>query len=375
MKLDVYLQQRNPVPLKATLDCNNGEVLALVGPSGSGKSSILRCIAGLYRPHNGHVICSGQTWFDSDQGIHIPPQQRRVGMVFQHFALFPHLPVIENVMLPLRHLPQPERRQRAEEFLQRVNLKGLETRFPATLSGGQQQRVALARALARDPAVLLLDEPFSAVDHVTRRKLRMEAVQLTRQLNIPIILVTHNLDEACMLAGRISVLHNGQTLQQGTPDEVMKHPQDATVARLIDVRNLFEGTVIRQVPENNYTLLAWGGGTLEAPYSPGFAVDEAIHWCIPATEVLLHRRILPSRGTRENPVSGRIEELVVVGGIASLIIRLNARPDIKLYMDLPQHVVRRNSLLAGEEISVSILKNALHLMSRGSENLKPRHEA
>lgn len=364
MELNVFLQQQSPIPLDANLECKNGEVLALVGPSGSGKSSILRCIAGLHRPHNGHVICSGKAWFSSELGINISPQRRRVGMVFQHFALFPHLSVIENVMLPLRHLPQTKRRQRASELLQRVNLKGLEPRLPATLSGGQQQRVALARALARDPDVLLLDEPFSAVDHVTRRKLRMEAVQLTRNLNIPIILVTHNLEEACMLANRLSVLHNGSTLQQGPPDEVMKHPKDATVARLIDVRNLFEGTVIGHDPENNYTRLAWAGGKLEAPFSPGFALDEKLHWCISPAEVLMHRRVQPSRGTRENPVHGHIEELAAIGGTVNVLIKVTGKPDIKLYMDLPQHVVRRNSLQAGEEIGVSLLKNALHLMRK-----------
>lgn len=362
MELNVYLHQHTPVPLDATLDCKNGEVLALVGPSGSGKSSILRCIAGLHSPQKGHVICSGTTWFDTDRGIDIPPQQRRVGMVFQHFALFPHLSVIDNVMLPLRHLPRFKRRQRAVELLQRVNLKGLEPRFPATLSGGQQQRVALARALAREPDVLLLDEPFSAVDHVTRRKLRMEAVQLTRHLNIPVILVTHNLDEACMLASRLSVLHGGRTLQHGTPDDVMKHPMNATVARLIDIRNLFEGTVIRHVPGNDATLLSWGNMHLEAPHSPRFAANEKVHWCIPPADVLLHRRIEPSRGTRENPVTGRIEELVMAGGIINIILGLGSGD--KLYMDLPQHVQRRNSLVVGDTVSVSILKSAMHLMQR-----------
>jgi molybdate transport system ATP-binding protein len=364
MALTVSLQQQSPIPLNASLDCKNGEVLALVGPSGSGKSSILRCVAGLHKPQHGKVYCSDNVWFDSEQKIDIPPQDRHVGMVFQHFALFPHLSVIDNVMLPLRHLPLNDRRRRAEEFLHRVNLKGLESRFPASLSGGQQQRVALARALARDPDVLLLDEPFSAVDHVTRRKLRMEAVKLTRNLNIPVILVTHDLDEACMLASQISVLHNGTILQNGTPDEVMKQPISATVARLIDMRNLFEGKVARHDPEKNCTQLAWAGGTLETSYSPEFNIGEALDWCISPAEVLLHRRVQPSRGTKENPVHGHIEELVSIAGITNIIIKLAEKTSIKLYMDLPQHVVRRNSLKTGEEIGVSLLKNALHLMHK-----------
>lgn len=364
MGLTVSLQQQSPIPLNASLNCKNGEVLALVGPSGSGKSSILRCVAGLHKPQHGKVSCSDNVWFDSEQNINIPPQDRHVGMVFQHFALFPHLSVIDNVMLPFRHLPLNDRRQRAEEFLQRVNLKGLESRFPASLSGGQQQRVALARALARDPDVLLLDEPFSAVDHVTRRKLRMEAVQLTHNLNIPVVLVTHDLDEACMLASQISVLHNGTILQNGTPDEVMKQPISATVARLIDMRNLFEGEIITHDPEKNCTQLAWAGGTLETSYSPEFNVGEGMDWCISPAEVLLHRRVQPSRGIKENPVYGKIEELVSIGGTTNIIIKVTDKPGIKLYMDLPQHVVRRNSLKIGEEIGVSLLKNAVHLMHK-----------
>jgi molybdate transport system ATP-binding protein len=364
LELNVFLQQEYPIPLNVRLDCKNDEIFALVGPSGSGKSSILRCIAGLHRPMKGRVICSGKTWFDSEHNIEISPQHRRAGMVFQHFALFPHLTVIENIELSLRHCSKSERKERAIEFLQRVNLKGLESRYPSTLSGGQQQRVALARALARDPEVLLLDEPFSAVDQVTRRKLRLETMQLTRDLNIPIILVTHDLDEACMFANKLCVLHNGTTLQVGTPEEVLRHPRNATVARLIDIRNLFEGRVIKHDSGNNCTQISWECGTLEAPYSPGFDIDEKLYWCISPAEVLLHRRVLPSRGVKENPVYGHIKELVTISGITSVIIEITGKQDIKLYMDLPQHVVQRNSLEVGEEIGVSLLKNAIHLMHK-----------
>lgn len=369
MELSVSLQQQFPITLNVKMACNNGEVMALVGPSGSGKSSILRCIAGLYKPKHGKVFCSGNTWFDSDQNINIATQQRRVGMVFQNFALFPHLSVIENVMIPLQHLSLSERKQRAYEILQRVNLKGLESRLPHTLSGGQQQRVALARALVPDPEILLLDEPFSAVDHVTRRKLRLEAMQLTRNLNIPVILVTHDMDEAYMLANQISVLHKGKTLQNGAPDEVMCKPVNATVARLIDMRNVFEGTVIAHDPENNCTQISWLGGTLEAPYTSEFRIDEKLDWCISNSEILLHRRIQPSRGIKENAVSGVIKELISTGSTTNIIISLIDKPEVKLYMELSHHVARRNSLKIGETISVSLLKNALHLMHKQTDKI------
>lgn len=356
------LRQRQPIPLDAELRCDPGEVLALVGPSGSGKTTLLRCITGLYRPQQGKVACSGAVWLDTTAGINLPPQRRRAGMLFQDYALFPHLSALENVRLALGGLPASQRTRRAIELLQRVHLQGLESRLPRTLSGGQQQRVALARALARAPQVLLLDEPFSAVDQVTRRKLRLEMAQLTKALYIPILLVTHDLDEACMLADRMCVLHYGKTLQVGEPQEVMRRPKDATIARLIDVRNLFEAEVVEQEPSRDATRLLWLGHNLEAPHAPEFPVGAKLCWCIPATDVLLHRRVQPSRGVRENPVKGCVREMVSVGGVTNVLIELDNHPQITLHMDLPPHVIGRNLINIDDEIGVSLLKKGIHLM-------------
>ena len=187
LQLEVF--QNAPIPLDAKLACGNGETLALVGPSGSGKTTLLRCIAGLYAPQSGRIRCGKDIWKDTDEGIHVAPQIRRIGMVFQDFALFPHKTVLKNISLAIEKSCVGSPEQFAKELLKRVNLQGLEARYPAFLSGGQRQRVALARALARQPRVLLLDEPFSAVDQVTRKKLRLEMKRVTAQLNIPIILV------------------------------------------------------------------------------------------------------------------------------------------------------------------------------------------
>ena len=220
MRLEARLEQVAPIPLAADIGCDGGELLALVGPSGSGKSTILRCLAGLHRPAGGYVRCGGQTWFDAAGAVDIPPQQRRVGFVFQHYALFPHMSALANVMVALGHLPLIEREAKAREWLARVNLDGLFARRPGELSGGQQQRVAIARALAREPQVLLLDEPFSAVDQVTRRRLLRQLIQLRRTLDIPIILVTHDLEEASLLADRMTVLQHGRTLQTASPAQM-----------------------------------------------------------------------------------------------------------------------------------------------------------
>lgn len=233
--LRVELRQTEPIPLHVDLSCGEGELLALVGISGSGKSTILRTIAGLYRPSNGRVECGGAAWLDTDKGIDVPPHGRRVGLVFQSYALFPHMTALRNVMTALGHRPRQERVTRARAFLSQVHLRELENRRPVELSGGQQQRVAVARALAREPAVLLLDEPFSAVDRPTRRSLHAELAELRQTVRVPIVLVTHDIDEAAALADRICVLDRGETLQTGRPADVLAAPANARVAFALDL--------------------------------------------------------------------------------------------------------------------------------------------
>ena len=233
--LTVALRQERPIALRLVFTVVPGEILALVGPSGSGKSTTLRAIAGLYAPSGGRIACNGSVWLDREKGIDVPARERRVGMVFQSYALFPHLTAMENVMEALGALPSGERRKEAQALLARVHLEGLEDRLPASLSGGQQQRVAVARALARRPHVLLLDEPFSAVDRVTRRGLRRELIALRRELSMPTILVTHDLDDVVRLADRMCVLKGGLILQTGAVDEVMARPANAAVAELLDL--------------------------------------------------------------------------------------------------------------------------------------------
>ncbi len=357
--LHVRLTQRAPIPLAAELDCAPGETLALVGPSGSGKSTILRCIAGLHRAREGRITCGAQTWFDTATGVDHVPQARSVGLVFQNYALFPHLSALANVTAAMSHLAPAERDARGRELLERVHLNGLEGRKPAALSGGQQQRVAVARALARDPQVLLLDEPFSAVDRVTRQKLYRELAELRRTLALPIVLVTHDLDEASMLADRMSILHRGRTLQTGTPREVMTRPVDPLVARLVDVRNVFEGRVI--AAGDGARALDWQGRALEAMVPPAFADGTRVAWCIPMSGVLLHRVDRPSRGERENPVDGVAAEIVTLGEDTTIALRV-AGVGTPIWLRVPAHVAERNHVAVGKTLRVSLLTDALHVM-------------
>jgi molybdate transport system ATP-binding protein len=233
--LEVELEQAGPIPLAVTLACAAGEMLALVGPSGSGKTTVLRAIAGLYRPAKGLVRCGGETWLDTASGIAVPPHLRRAGLVFQHYALFPHMTALANVTAAMGHRPSADRQAEAHRLLDLVHLDGLAHRYPAELSGGQQQRVALARALAREPRALLLDEPFSAVDRRVRRELHAELAAIRMAIRVPIVLVTHDLGEAAGLADRLAVIDRGEILQVGSPRDVIANPSSARVAEALDL--------------------------------------------------------------------------------------------------------------------------------------------
>jgi molybdate transport system ATP-binding protein len=233
--LQVELAQAGPIPLAVSLTCAAGEMLALVGPSGSGKTTVLRTIAGLYQPARGLVRCGGETWLDTASGVVVPAYRRRAGLVFQHYALFPHMTALANVVAAMGHRAAGERQAEARRLLDLVHLDGLAHRYPAELSGGQQQRVALARALAREPRVLLLDEPFSAVDRRVRRELHGELAAIRAAIRVPIVLVTHDLDEAAGLADRLAVIDRGEILQVGPPDEVIVNPASVRVAEALDL--------------------------------------------------------------------------------------------------------------------------------------------
>jgi molybdenum ABC transporter ATP-binding protein len=208
-------------------------ITALFGPSGAGKTLTLRCIAGLTRPDAGRIEVAGRTLFDSATGIDLPARDRRVGYVFQQYALFPHLTVERNVAYGLHALPRAARRTRAAELLDLVGLAGFGDRSPSGLSGGQQQRVAIARALAGDPRILLLDEPFAALDAMVRVRLRAELRELHRRTGIPMLLVSHDLAEIRHLADHLVLLEDGRVLASGDLPRVLREPTNERVAALL----------------------------------------------------------------------------------------------------------------------------------------------
>ncbi|HSG90928.1 MAG TPA: ABC transporter ATP-binding protein [Pseudomonadales bacterium] len=218
------------------LEVAGGEIFALLGPSGCGKSTLLRMLAGLESPDGGRVHLADEDITD------LPPHRRPVNMMFQSYALFPHLDVAANVAFGLRRLPMPApaRRARVAEMLALVRLEALADRRPHQLSGGQRQRVALARALARNPRLLLLDEPLAALDRQLREQTRAELAAILRRAGVTCVLVTHDQDEALSLADRLAVMRDGRIVQTGTPAEVYRQPADRYVAAFIGAVNLFE---------------------------------------------------------------------------------------------------------------------------------------
>ncbi|GHO93528.1 ABC transporter ATP-binding protein [Reticulibacter mediterranei] len=243
VSLDTYLDSFH---LSLNFSAAEGKTTVLLGESGAGKSTVLRLLAGLQHPQQGHISLDSVTYFDNEQKIVVPPQERPFGYVFQDYILFPHLTVFENVAFGLRaqHLPSRLIRARVSEALDRVHLVGYDMRKPAQLSGGQQQRVAIARALALQPQLLLLDEPLSALDVQTRREVRQELQHILAELHITTIMVTHQYLEALLFGHSILVLDDGHIIQQGDQRDLLEYPRSSYVAELIGV-NFFRGRIVR----------------------------------------------------------------------------------------------------------------------------------
>jgi molybdate transport system ATP-binding protein len=221
----------------------NQEILAILGPSGSGKTMTMQCIAGLIKPDEGYIKLNDKVLLDSTRSINLRPQTRNVGFVFQNYALFPHLTVRDNIGYGIRHLPKEELNSKVSELMDKMHISNLGHRYPRQLSAGQQQRVALARAIAPEPEVLLLDEPFSALDAQVKERLELELMNLQNFYKGNILFVTHNLAEGFKVASKIAVYESGHIVQCDNKNKVIACPANRTVARLTGLRNLLRGTI------------------------------------------------------------------------------------------------------------------------------------
>jgi molybdate transport system ATP-binding protein len=289
---------RRGVRVDVRLSAGPGTV-AVVGPSGAGKTTLLRAVAGLERPAAGRVRAAGRTWFDRDAGIDLPPDRRSVGMVFQDLALFPHMSVRGNVAFG-------GGRARADDLLRRLGVGHLAGARPAEISGGERQRVALARALARDPRVLLLDEPMSALDPHTRAAVRDGLREMLAELGIPVLAVTHDFADAAALAHRVVVVEAGAVVQDGTPDDLVARPATAFVAALTGAAVL---PGVAGEADGGARLVLHAGGVLRSPdrlSGPAAAV-------VRPGDVRLGPPPPGDAGKAENVIEGVVGAVVVLG--------------------------------------------------------------
>src|ERR1700751_1583743 len=253
------------------------EPLSILGPSGAGKTMLLRCIAGLERPDRGRIKLNDRVLFDSESHRNIPARQRRVGMLFQNYAILPHRTVAENIGFGLEGLPRGERSKRVAELIGRTDLAGLEDRDSRTLSGGEQQRVALVRALAIEPEALLLDEPLSALDTHLRSQMEIQLQETFAAYRRPALLVTHNVEEAYRLGAKLLVLSRGRVVASGAKEEIFRQPASVEVARLTGCKNISRA---RTVSDHTVEALDWGCTlrlTQSIPQPDGFVGIRAHH--------------------------------------------------------------------------------------------------
>jgi ABC-type sulfate/molybdate transport systems ATPase subunit len=312
------------------------ETLALVGPSGAGKTTVLRAIAGLRRPDRGRIVLGDRPWFDSEAKVDLPPERRSVGLVFQEYALFPHMTVRANVAFGRRDASPSD----VAALLERLGIGHLAGERPGALSGGERQRVALARALARDPAVLLLDEPLSALDAHTRTVVRAELQDVLETLALPTVMVTHDFRDAAALADRIGVMVDGRLRQEGTASELVAHPADAFVASFTG------GNLLPGRGDGGVEIALDGGGVVRAATPASGRVGVAVYpWEVgvaleaPADGL----NALPGAVHGMAPEGGRVRLRVgevVAERPAEEIERLGLRPGVAAWATFPPNAVR-----------------------------------
>ena len=366
-RLRVQLSSSAPVHLNAEFDCAPGELVALVGASGSGKTTLLRTIAGLHRSSDlaGNVQLGEQTWMDSKRGIFLPPQQRRAGLAFQHYALFPHLNAINNIALCADSMAENginRSKDVAKDWLERLGLADLAERLPHQLSGGQQQRVALARAavrIARGNGVLLLDEPFSAVDAPMRQVLYRELAQLRQALHVPIILVTHDLHEARRLADSIVIIDAGESLQSGAPAAVMRSPRNARVASLVGIQNHFHAQF--QKMDAGYATLHWGDVRLRVKDKGKIDSGTAVTWVLAGEHVQLLGFDAAPPSIDANHLACTLTEMLPLGEISLCRLAVKGTSDV-IQLNLPTAQLRAMGLQTGDQLALSVPLDAAHIM-------------
>jgi molybdate transport system ATP-binding protein len=352
-----FLRRHSPtVGIRAdlALDAGDNRVMVLFGPSGSGKTTILRCLAGLDRPQEGFIRFGEQVWFDAAAGINRPPQQRRLAYVSQDYGVFPHLTVDQNIRFGM-DAAVPDARDRVETILRTVHLEGMAGRFPRQLSGGERQRVALARALARDPQLILLDEPLAALDLPLRDPMRQELRQFLRSIDVPSVVVTHDRVDALTLGDRMAVLSGGYIRQVGPVHEVFSRPIDLAVAASVGVETVVPGDIV----DSTNGLLTVRVGASRMLVAQAAVTAQSVFVCIRAEDVILEAS---PRGhvSARNQLTGRVTAIQPEGGVVRVTVNcgfsLNALITKPAYDEL--------CITEDSAITAVVKATAVHLIPR-----------
>jgi iron(III) transport system ATP-binding protein len=319
-----YLAEGKSVPALrgVNLSVDKGEVYTLLGPSGCGKSTMLRCIAGLEQPEKGEIHIGGRVVFSSSNGEFVPAYQRDIGMVFQSYAIWPHMSVFDNVAFPLAYAKKKyskeEIRNRVGGVLNQVHLEGLEGRSATLLSGGQQQRVALARALVYKPTILLLDEPLSNLDARLRDEVRRDIKRLVKALNLTVLYVTHDQVEALSLSSRIAVMRDGIIVQEDCPEDIYLSPREAFVGSFVGNANNITGTVVEKGKEGRVCLVETVLGKLQGVGSEMLSTGDKVVFSVRPEAIRLHTH---KPATETNIIEAKLETLTFVGALTECLVR------------------------------------------------------
>jgi len=345
-----------PIRIEEFRTAGPASTTVLFGASGSGKTTVLRCLAGLDRPSEGSIQFGTETWFDGRSKQFVLPQRRRIGFVPQDYALFPHLSVSGNIAYGLSDVARSERAARVERTIHWLGLAGLEGRRPDQLSGGQRQRVALARALIREPRLLLLDEPLSALDGPTRLRLREELRQLLKQLAIPTILVTHDRTEALALGDQLVVMDAGQIVQRGSPHEVFSRPGSLAVAGIVAMETVQPGRVIDSA--DGLVRVSAGNARLTALH-PTLPAGREVYVCIRAEDVILVKGQSMQSSPR-NCLPAIVQGLTLEGPV----VRIDLDAGFPLATILTKQACEELNLKPGDKISALIKAPQVHMIER-----------
>jgi len=323
------------------------ELVVLFGPSGSGKTTLFKCISGITEPDDGKITVGNKVYFDKNKKINLPIQKRNLGYVFQNYTLFPHMSVRKNIECGLKGWEKEAKEERVLEMLSLIHIEELETRYPSQLSGGQKQRVALARALAPRPEILLLDEPFSALDLKIRIELAEKIKNLQTRIGIPLLFITHNLEEALMLADKILILHGGKTQQFGTPEEIFNHPKNLHVAELVGISNIFDDAYIEGHDEKSKNTVLKSGDLRLKIKSQNFKAGDKVSWGIHPENITLLLADSDSEDQENNTYSARINNIINKGPKKRITLKL-VKYNNTLTAEVPAQVVDSLKLHAGE---------------------------